>query len=161
MIRNAMIAGALNLKVSRPEAEASSASTVPATTTTTPRSASRRRQRFRTPRMTSTSSLRWSMPPLLVPTRLQEFLFAREAIRDDRLGRQQQHAKQEQIPPEALAALRFCLCHFLRGDCLGGRLARVSGNGRYELAGVDRCQIRFGGIQIDRDRLRLGRRGAR
>src|ERR1051325_1950574 len=103
MTRKVMIAGALNLSASRPDADAISASNVPATTTTRPRTASRRRQRFRTSRMTLTSSLRWSMPRLLVPNRLQEFLLTREAIRDDRLGRQQQQSGQQEIPPQALA----------------------------------------------------------
>src|SRR5437867_4001605 len=62
-MRKVMIAGALKRNDSRPEAESSSASTVPARTTTAPRRASLKRQRLRTRRMTSTSSVRWSMSP--------------------------------------------------------------------------------------------------
>src|SRR5436190_12942126 len=61
MMRNAMMAAALNRKDSRPDAESSRARAVPATTTTAPRIASLRRQRLRTLRMTSTSRVRWSI----------------------------------------------------------------------------------------------------
>src|SRR6185295_10616186 len=104
-------------------------------------------------RMTLTSSLRWSMPRLLVPNRLQEFLLTREAIRDDRLGRQQQQSGQQEIPPQALASLGFLSRHLLRGARLGGRGRRVSGYGRDELARVERGQIRLRRIQIDGDQL--------
>src|SRR5712691_3796815 len=62
-MRKVMIAGTLKRNDSRPEAESSNASTVPARTTTAPRRASLKRQRLRTRRMTSTSSVRWSMSP--------------------------------------------------------------------------------------------------
>src|ERR1700704_2374648 len=104
-MRNAMMAGALKRNDSSPEADRRSASTVPATTTTAPRRASFRRQRFRTRRMTSTSSVRWSIGP--PKKRLQEFLLAREVIRDHRLGGQEPHASQQQIPPQALTPLRL------------------------------------------------------
>src|SRR5207244_8391704 len=99
-IRNAMMAGAEKRNDSRPEAESRRASTVPATTTTAPRSASLRRQRFRTRRITSISSVRWSMSVGPPRKRLQEFLLAREVIRDHRFGRQESHARQQQIPPQ-------------------------------------------------------------
>src|SRR4249920_3881546 len=116
MMRKPMIDGALNRNCSRPDAESSSASTVPATTTTAPRRASFIRHRFLTRRMTSTSSRRWSMSGLSQKNRLapaaaaatengratyfqqwlQELLFPRQLIRDDRLDRQQQETRQHQ-----------------------------------------------------------------
>ena len=127
-MRNAMMAVGLNRSASRLEADSSSASSVPATTTTAPRSASRRRQRFRTRRMTSTSSARRSDAGL--PSDMSAIarghlrvdtpagytpdlrngstgivLVSRQPVRDDRLGRQQQQAGEQQVPPEALPSL--------------------------------------------------------
>ena len=60
--RNELMAAGLNRSASRLEADRKSASRVPATTMTAPRRASFIRHRFRTRRMTSTSSWRRSNP---------------------------------------------------------------------------------------------------
>src|SRR5262245_46696894 len=111
-----MIAEGWNLRVSRPDADARSAKMVPATTTSTPRSASRCLQRFLTPRMTSTSSERWSMQRSPLELRLQEFLFPGEVIRDRAFEGEEHQTCHQQIPPQALAAFRFLARHFLGGD---------------------------------------------
>ena len=57
--------------------------------------------------------------------RLQELLFPRQLIRDDRLDRQQQETRHHQIPPQALAPLGLLARHFLRrGPLLGRRRSR-------------------------------------
>src|SRR5439155_19745650 len=145
-MRNAMIAGALKRNDSSPDADRRSASTVPATTTTAPRMASLRPQRFRTRRMTSTSSVRWSMS--LAPTaRLQEFFLPREMIRNRRLDGQKADAGQQQIPPQALSMLRLFPRHLLRLIGLDGDRRRMAGDRRDQLARVDRAQIRFRGVE--------------
>src|SRR5580765_579925 len=120
-MRKVMMAGALKRNDSRPEAESSSASTVPATMITAPRSASRPRHRFRTRRMTSTSSVRGSMRRFSLRERLhpasasrspkgvalQELLFAREVVRDYGFRRQQQQTGHQQVPPQTLTPLRL------------------------------------------------------
>ena len=45
---------------------------------------------------------------------LQEFLFARQAVRNHGFGGQQQQAGQQQIPPQALALLGLLARHLLR-----------------------------------------------
>ena len=45
---------------------------------------------------------------------LQEFLCARQLIRDDRLDREQEETRHHQIPPQALAPLGLFAGHFLR-----------------------------------------------
>src|SRR5439155_8927131 len=106
MMRNAMMAVVLKRNDSSPEAERNNARIVPATTTSVPRKASRNRHRFRTLRMTSINRSRGSIQPsLLTANRLQELLFPRQTIRDDRFDREQAEPRQQQVPPQALAPL--------------------------------------------------------
>src|SRR3970282_365788 len=79
---------------------------------------------------------------------LQKFLFSGQTVRDDRFGGQQQHAGEEQIPPQRLPFLgvfprqRFGGGGFRR---LGGR---VAGHRRDELGRIQRGEGGLAPVEV-------------
>src|SRR5262245_1603454 len=87
------------------------------------------------------------------PFALQELLFPRQLIRDNRLDRQQQEAGHHQVPPQALAPLGLLARHFLRRDSLLRSLGGATGHCRDQLRRIHRRELRFRRVQIDGQRL--------
>src|SRR5205823_14895124 len=79
---------------------------------------------------------------------LQELLLAREVVRDRGFGGEQADAGEQQVPPEALALLRFFARHLLRLLGLDAQRRGVAGHRRNELARIDRAQVRLGGVEV-------------
>ena len=70
---------------------------------------------------------------------LSKSLVPREPVRDDHFGAEQEHAGDEQIPPEALLALGVVGCDLGRGRLARGGRARAAGDRGHELLRVERA----------------------
>src|SRR5438445_8382843 len=69
---------------------------------------------------------------------LQKSFLAREVVRNHRFGRQQDDARQQQVPPQTLAALDLLAGHVLPLERLRRDRRRMAGDSGHQLAGIDR-----------------------